>query len=179
VLERHPHLVVMFAHFYFLSADLPRATELLETFENVNLDLAPGIEYLYNMSRDAGETREFFIRWADRIVFGTDISHDMTDPESIARCGIITRWLETDDEYRVPPEVDMLLGAPEDGLMRGLALPDEVLEKIYHANYERIAGSGPRPFDAALAAEECRRLASVAHDPAEAAAGAEALEGLA
>ena len=178
VLERHPDLVVIFAHFYFLSADLPRAAALLGSFENVHLDLAPGIEMLYNMSKDVEGTREFFIRWADRIVFGTDISSDQTDAEAKARAGIVIRWLETAEEYRVPPEVDELLGDPEDGVIRGLSLPDEVLEKIYRANFERIAGAEPRDFNAKLAAEECRRLASVAKDPSEAEKAAEALESM-
>ncbi len=178
VLQRHPRLVVIFAHFYFLSADLPRAARLFERYENVHFDLAPGIEFLYNMSRDCAQAREFFIRYADRIVFGTDISSGQDDAQAVARAGIVTRWLETAGEYRVPPEVDFLLGHPEDGVMRGLSLPDDVLEKIYRTNYERIAGASPRPFEAKKAAEECRRIASVAKDPSEARAAAEILEAL-
>jgi hypothetical protein len=60
--------------------------------------------------------------------------------------------------------------------MRGLALPEDVLDKIYHANYERIVGASPRVFDAGLAAEECRRLASIARKPDEALAAADTLE---
>lgn len=178
VLERHPDLVVIFAHFYFLSADLPRAAALLGSFENVHLDLAPGIEMLYNMSKDVEGTREFFTRWADRIVFGTDISSEQTDAEVTARAGIVTRWLETAEEYRVPGEVDELLGDPEDGRIHGLSLGEDVLEKICRTNFERIAGAEPRALDVKLAAEECRRLASVAKEPAEARKAAEALEAL-
>ncbi|HER19867.1 MAG TPA: hypothetical protein ENO14_02345, partial [Chromatiales bacterium] len=179
VLERHPGLVIIFAHFYFLSADLPRAGRLLERYENVHLDLAPGIEMLYNMSRKPEETREFFIKWADRIVFGTDISSDQSDAEATSRAGIVTRWLETDDEYRVPEDVDELLGDPQDGVIRGLSLPDAVLGKICRTNFERLAGAKPKPLDIALAAQECRRLASVAKEGQGAAEAAEALEAMA
>lgn len=178
VLERHPRLVIIFAHFYFLSADLPRASGLLERYAGVHLDLAPGIEFLYNMSRDVAQAREFFVEHADRIVFGTDIGSASADAQAVARAGIVTRWLETSDEYRVPPEVDFLLGKPEDGVMRGLSLPRDVLEKICRTNYERVAGARPRPLDAKKAAEECRRIASIANDPSEARAAAEMLETL-
>ena len=176
VLARHPGLKVIFAHFYFLSADLARAARLLERFPGVDLDLAPGVEMLYNMSRDPEATREFFTRWADRIVFGTDISSANTDAEAVARAGIVTRWLETAEEYRVPPEADFLLGKPEDGVIRGLVLPDAVLDKVYRTNFERIAGDRPRPLDRPLAAEECRRIARLARDPSEASWAAEALD---
>jgi len=176
VLARHPGLRVIFAHFYFLSADLPRAARLLERFSGVHLDLAPGIEMLYNMSHEPQQTRQFFIRWADRIIFGTDISAENTDAEAVARAGIVTRWLETGDEYRVPAEADFLLGSPEDGVIRGISLPDEVLEKIYRSNFERLAGLQPRPLDSGLAAEECRRIASIAQDPSEASLAAETLD---
>jgi hypothetical protein len=177
VLERRPKLVVIFAHFYFLSADLPRAAELLGRYGNVHLDLAPGIEMIYNMSKDPQASREFFVRHADRIVFGTDISSGNTDAEASARAGIVRRWLETDDEYRVPPEVDFLLGKPADGVMRGMNLPKGVLDRIYRLNFERLAGKRPRRLDAGLAAGECRRIAAIAKAPEEARAAAEALEG--
>lgn len=159
VLVRHPKLNIIFAHFYFLSADLPRAAALLDRFGGVRLDLAPGIEMLYNMSRDVAATRAFFEKYADRIVFGTDISSGQTPEEAKIRSGIVTRWLETDEEYRVPDAADFLLGPPEDGVIRGLSLPATVLSKIYRENFEAFATSHPKPLDRALAAEECERIA--------------------
>lgn len=160
VLVRHPRLRIVFSHFYFLSADLPRAAALLDRFPNVNLDLAPGIEFLYNMSRDVGTSRQFFIKHADRIFFGTDISSTQTLDEAAIRLGIVRRWLESEDEFRLPDGSDFVLGPPEDGIMRGLGLPDEVLARIYVTNFERFAGPTPGPFDADLAADECDRVAA-------------------
>lgn len=171
VLTRYPRLKVIFAHFYFLSADLPRAAALFDRFPGVHFDLAPGVEMLYNMSRDPAATREFFIKYADRIVFGTDIASEQSPEEAALRCGIVTRWLTTDDEYRVPAGADFLLGPPEDGIMRGLDLPEDVLARILHGTFERIAGAAPRPMNAALAADECERLArgveALTGEPAE------------
>ncbi|NQU11579.1 amidohydrolase family protein, partial [bacterium] len=72
VLREHPRLKMVFAHFYFLSADLPRVARFLDAHPGVGIDLAPGIEMLYKISRDPEAGRRFFIRYADRIVFGTD-----------------------------------------------------------------------------------------------------------
>ncbi|MCY3021486.1 MAG: amidohydrolase family protein, partial [Planctomycetota bacterium] len=158
VLARHPLMRVIFAHFFFLSADLPRAATLLERFPGVHLDLAPGIELLYNLSKNLPATRAFFTKYADRIVYGTDISSHNTLAEGKARAGIVTRWLESDEEYRVPPEADFLLGPPEDGIIKGLKLAPDVVAKICRGNCEGLLGT-PRPLDRELARRECERLA--------------------
>ena len=162
VLARHPRLKLIFAHFYFLSADLPRAARFFDEHPTVHFDLAPGIEMLYNISRDPDTGREFFTNYADRIVFGTDLSSGLSVEEARIRAGIVFRWLESDDTFRVPDEADFLLGPPEDGIVRGMALPDDVLDTIYHDNFARLAGSEPRPLNTEAAIDGCQRLASIA-----------------
>jgi len=162
VLARHPRLKIIFAHFYFLSADLPRAAALLDRYEDVYLDLAPGVEMLYNMSKNTDEARKFFIKYSDRILFGTDITGDQPLEEAEHRARLITRWLETEDEYRVSPGADFLLGPPEDGIIRGIKLPEDVLAKIYLTNFERLVEPKPRKLDKKIAIEECERIAKEA-----------------
>lgn len=159
VLRRHPRLKVIFAHFLFFSQDLSRAERMFEEFEGVHFDLAPGIELLYNLSKDVERSREFFERYNDRIVFGTDIFGTMSREQAAHRAGLVRRFLETDDEFRVPERADYLLGPPEDGVVRGLALPDDVLAQVYHANFAGMVGTKPRLLDAGLALEECGRIA--------------------
>jgi predicted TIM-barrel fold metal-dependent hydrolase len=162
VLARHPRLKIAFAHFYFLSADLGRAGRFLDAHPSVSLDLAPGIEMLYNISRDPAAGRDFFVKYADRIVFGTDLMDRQTPAEGRIRAGLVFRWLETEDVFRVPPEADFLLGPPQDGVIRGMALPPDVLAKIYRENHVRRLGAKPAPLDVDAAIAECRRLAAVA-----------------
>ena len=162
VLEKNPNLKIIFAHFYFLSADLPRAGRFFDDHPTVNFDLAPGIEMLYNLSHDLDASREFFIKYADRIVFGTDLSSGMSVEAGRIRAGIVFRWLESEDTFRVPEEADFLLGPPEDGIIRGLSLPEDVLTKIYRGNFARLAGTEPRKLNIDRALEECERLNAIA-----------------
>jgi hypothetical protein len=156
VLQRYPRLRIIFAHFYFLSADLPRAARLLDRYSGVSLDLTPGIELLYNLSVNTDATRDFFIKYADRILFGTDVADSLTLEESILRCDLLKRWLDSDETYRVPAGADMLLGPPEDGLIRGLALPEEVLAAILRDNFVKLIGEKPAPLNRAAAIQECK-----------------------
>lgn len=162
VLARYPSLRIIFAHFYFLSADLARARCFFDEHPTVHFDLAPGIEMLYNLSHDPDTSREFLIKYADRIVFGTDLSSRLTVEQGRIRAGLIFRWLESDDTFRVPGAADFLLGQPEDGLIRGISLPTEVLTKIYYDNFVRLVGSEPHALNIERAIEECERLAAIA-----------------
>jgi len=162
VLARHPNLRIVFAHFYFLSADLPRARRFFDDHPTVHFDLAPGVEMLYNLSGDPDASREFFTQYAERIVFGTDLSSRLSLEEGRVRAGMVFRWLESEDAFRVPEEADFLLGSPDDGLIRGLSLPEDVLTNIYCDNFVRLAGAEPRSLDIGKAVEECEHLDAVA-----------------
>ncbi len=162
VLARNPDLRIIFAHFYFLSADLPRAGRFFDEHPTVCFDLAPGIEMLYNLSHDPDTSREFFIKYADRIVFGSDLASRLSVEEGRIRAGMVFRWLESEDAFRIPEEADFLLGSPDDGLIRGLSLPDDVLTKIYSGNFGRLAGTEPRTLNIERAVEECERLTTIA-----------------
>lgn len=159
VLKRHPRLQVIFAHFFFWAGKLGEAERLFDSYPGVHFDLAPGIELLYTLSRDVDLAREFFIRHQDRIIFGTDIFGSNTTLEARERSGLVRRFLETDDEFRVGDDADFLLGPPEEGVIRGLALPEDVLRKILHGNFQRLTEESPRPLNRSAAAEECMRIA--------------------
>src|SRR5262249_2503180 len=75
--------------------------------------------------------RRFFLKYQDRIMFGTD-----TPPRRDAY-RTYYRFLETDDEY-----FDCAASHHRQGFWNiyGLFLPREVLEKVYHTNAERVLG---------------------------------------
>jgi len=162
ILLRFPRLKIIFAHFYFLSADLKRASELLNRYPNINLDITPGSEMYYNFSRNSEVSRDFFIRYQDRIVFGDDTA--IRDKE--IRKDLITNrikfmrdFLETDKEFSVGSTDKNFLGRPDE--VKGIKLPDSVLEKIYSQNFLRIVGSKPVPLNVSLAKEECHCIGKI------------------
>ena len=115
----------------------------------------------YNFSAKRDDWREFFIRYQDRILYGTDISGGQPVTEARSRAWIVRSFLETDEEFLVPKESDSLLGGPQVPF-RGLALPRGVLEKIYSKNFRRLAGPGPHKLNYDRAISECKRIAETA-----------------
>ncbi len=162
ILERFPKLKIVFAHFYFLSANLERAENLLQNFPNVNLDITPGSEMYYNFSAYPEKTREFFIKYQDRIVFGDDtaVTKNGIAKELITnRIKFMKDFLETDKEFSVGRTDKNFLARPD--IVKGIKLPETVLEKIYRLNFLRIVGEKPRKLNTSLAKEECHRIGEV------------------
>ncbi len=136
---------------------------------------------LYNLSRNVAATRDFFITYADRILFGTDADSDLSPTETDARASLVRRWLETDETYRVPTGAHFVLGPAAAGVVRGLALPEETLGKILQANFVRLAGAKPAVVDREAAIDESERIAAPAQilaGPSGAAPAREALRRL-
>jgi hypothetical protein len=166
VLERHPKLKVIFAHFFFLSAQLPRLADLLDRFPNMVVDLTPGIEMYKNFSRGPQVAREFFVRYQDRILFGTDIGAKalLSTPElgiepgeSAVRIQLVRRFLEMEGEFKLEVSSGFLFGRFS-GPFQGIGLPQDVLKKIYTQNFERLAGSQPKVLAPQAILAECDRL---------------------
>ncbi len=168
VLDRHPDLNVTFAHFFFLSAQLERLAGYFDRFPNMHVDLTPGIEMYFNFSKDPEKVRDFFLKYQDRIIFGTDIGarallRDRTAgieaEESLARIEVIRSFLEKEGPFQLTHK-GFLFGGKE-AVFQGIHLPDEVLDKIYYRNFEAFAGVSPKPLQIDAILEECQRLETV------------------
>jgi predicted TIM-barrel fold metal-dependent hydrolase len=85
---------------------------------------------LAELGRQPYTARRFFLKHADRILFGTDAD------ASLGSYQTYYRFLETDDEYfnyhskELPPQGRWQI--------YGLFLPDEVLANVYHHNAARL-----------------------------------------
>jgi uncharacterized protein len=125
VFTRHPNTQFVALHMANWPENLDYVGNLLDTHPNVMVEFGAREAELGRQPRRA---REFFLRYQDRIMFGTD--NEVT--EEMYRNHF--RWLETHDEY-----FDYW-GYPGQGRWEiyGMDLPDPVLEKIYHANAEKM-----------------------------------------
>lgn len=149
VLRRHPNLTIIFAHFYFLSAQLDRLGEIFDRCPNVGVDITPGIELFTNMSSNIEKAREFFIKYQDRIFYGTDISRRPKDTDrdfSLIDAkirGMLCHDFLIKKYVFIPGDERGLLGS-EDLNINGLELPEEVYGKILNGNFISKAGVVPK-----------------------------------
>jgi predicted TIM-barrel fold metal-dependent hydrolase len=126
VFARHPKTTFVSLHMGW-PENLDWVAGILDRHPNVMVEFG-GREA--ELGRQPRRTREFFIQYQDRVMFGSDNGMDTEMYRNYFR------WLETADEY-----FDYW-GSPSQGRWEiyGMQLPDPVLEKIYHRNAERLFG---------------------------------------
>jgi hypothetical protein len=128
MIARNPKTTYILPHVANLPEDLDSVAELLDRFPNVNIDFSARIDEL---GRQPYTAHDFFVKYQDRIVFGTD------KPMDARTYRAYFRFLETRDEYFEHPDYIGRWGHSR-WRIYGLGLPDEVLKKVYHENAYRI-----------------------------------------
>jgi Amidohydrolase len=126
VFDRHPQTTFVGAHLAESGEDLRYLSALLDAHANLQVDISARTPEL---GRQPYSARAFFLKYADRIVFGTDLL-----PE-IAMYRLYYRFLETADEYFEYPTHASRQGRWN---VYGLYLPDDVLKKVYHDNARKL-----------------------------------------
>ena len=111
------------AHFGWHANDLARAAKMLDEFPNVTIEAGA---VLYDLGRQPRAAREFFVKYADRIMFGKDSFQPNEYP-------YYWRVFETADEY-----FDYYRDYHAFWKLYGIDLPDVVLKKVYYQNALRI-----------------------------------------
>ncbi len=128
LVERHPGTVFIGAHVGCYGENLAYVAGMLDRCPNYVIDISARIGEL---GRQPYSARRFFLKYADRILFGTDAGPNLDEYR------LYYRFLESDDEYfNYNSGSDMPLQGRWH--VHGLYLPDEVLAQVYAGNARRI-----------------------------------------
>ena len=128
LLYNHPETTFMLPHVANFAENLAYVSKLLDEHPNVYIDFSARIDEL---GRQPYSTREFLIKYQDRVYFGTD----MPASREVYQCYF--RFMETHDEYFTAPDYDGTFSQSR-WHIHGLKLPAQVLEKIYYKNALKI-----------------------------------------
>ena len=140
MLARHPkELPWIGAHLGGNPEDMGRLQSLLDRYPNLYLDCSATRWIVREISKQRDEAREFFIRNADRIIFGSDqVSGDDRGFDFLASRFWCHRKLWETAYVGPSPIFDPDLPENQQPIMHGLALPDDVLQKLYHDNAVKV-----------------------------------------
>ncbi|HEY5329720.1 MAG TPA: amidohydrolase family protein [Acidobacteriaceae bacterium] len=122
VIARHPQTTFVGAHCAESSEDLAFLAQQLDALPNLQVDISARTPEL---GRQPYAARAFFLKYADRIIFGTDLL-----PE-VEMYRLYFRFLETADEYFDYPSHASRQGRWN---IYGIFLPDDILRKVYREN---------------------------------------------
>lgn len=125
MIAKHPNTTFIVLHVGNWPENLDKVAAMMDRFPNTMIEFG-GREA--ELGRQPRRARRLFLDYQDRVMFGSDNTPD----EDMYQNDF--RWLETDDE------AFDYWGSPSQGrwTISGLSLPDQVLEKIYHLNAERL-----------------------------------------
>jgi len=158
-MRRHPGLLVQAAHLGGDPEHLDHLEALLADHANLHFDLSATKWVARELSAKPEQAREFVIRHADRLLWGSDLvvarQADMTFDDYATRYYVHRHLWEGTGRLLSPIE-DADAGRPV--MVAGLELPLDVLGSIYARNAERLyriraapcPGSGrgaPRPSE--------------------------------
>lgn len=121
--RENPGTLFIACHYLNMTHDWPRLGALLDKYPNMYVDISARVAESAHTPR---ATRDFLIKYQDRVLFGTDNGTEAPMYHTIFRV------LETNDEHFYMPESEYHWA------LSGFNLPDEVLKKIYRENAERI-----------------------------------------
>ncbi len=135
VLDRHPHLNVTFAHFFFWSEKPEKLEDLFSKYEGVSIDITPGAEMYADFRENYEHYRNFFTKHSHRIFFGTDAAFDeaWNPDDSINHIKSVYTFAATAESTQIIVEE-----------CQGLDLCDEVKDNLLYKNFLRVAGEVPK-----------------------------------
>ena len=134
VLDRHPGLNVVFAHFLFLSEHPDVLEDIFERYKNVSIDVTPGTEMYDVFTANLDFYRSFFEKHADRLLFGTDSTPCFDGSKDLTLA--VYRAMTTDEEVEIWKHT-----------AKGLRLSKSACEKILYQNFLRKCRQSPKPIN--------------------------------
>jgi hypothetical protein len=145
LIERHPELSVDGAHMGSLEWDVDLLAKFLDAHPNAVVDLAARMTNVQHQSvRDYDKVQMFFIRYQDRLLYGTDLTDNPPSPSERAQNppredgGIeaeADQFWRSDWRYLATTGSQRIDAVESD--VKGLGLPKSVIDKIYWANAQR------------------------------------------
>jgi len=143
---RHPHLSFVGAHMASLEWSVDALATFLDDYPQAVVDLAARMTQVqYQSNADHDKVRAFFIKYQDRILYGTDLTEEPPSADERAqnppiRPGEFRReadaFWRSDWTYLATAGVQHVDAIEAD--TPGLALPTTVIDKIYYRNAKRV-----------------------------------------
>lgn len=132
MIARHPDLHVVGAHMASLEWNVDEAARFLDAHPNANLELAARMAQIqYQSVRNQDRVRNFFIKYQDRIMYGTDLTLNPGEDPAAFRKAAHDYWL-SDWKYLATNNSQRVEDIDAD--VPGLSLPRSVIDKIYYGN---------------------------------------------
>jgi predicted TIM-barrel fold metal-dependent hydrolase len=135
LLEKHPGLKFLGAHLASLEWSVDEVAKRLDKFPKMSVEPAARMgQVQYQSIGNWQKVHDFFIRYQDRIMYGTDLSQEAPDNPDSVKKNAHDHWLK---DWQYLTTGDSLQSPYVNQKFKGLQLPKTVVDKIYYKNAEK------------------------------------------
>jgi Amidohydrolase len=135
LLAKHPGMRFVGVHLASLEWNVDRLAAFLDAHPTASVDVAARIGQLqYQSQRDRRRVRDFFVKYQDRLMYGSDLAQSEEQDDAAFAADLHTVWRR---DWRYFVTADRFTVPELDEPVQGLALPRAVVDKLYRLNAER------------------------------------------
>ena len=137
ILEDYPNISMTLAHFFFCSKEPQILENLFALYPNFCVDLTPGGEMYVEFEKNYDYYKDFFNKYSDRLIFGTDRSYMCDEKYAKWLFDMVTTFIGTDKPAN----------SFDNKTLMGLGLSQEKVDAIFADNFERRVGKAPKKMN--------------------------------
>jgi hypothetical protein len=139
--EKYSKIKIFGTHFLCLPENLERLGKILDEHPKLSINTGSTRWMIRELGKNTGKTTEFIKKYQDRIIFGTDlhVTEEPMNPKYFStRFWSHRTFWETDKDVNLPfSDPDAPFGIN----FTGLKLQEEILDKIYYKNFQKLFNS--------------------------------------
>jgi len=138
-IAKNPNLTIVAAHMGSMSHDLSMVAERMDKYPNMYVETAA--RWVDIVMQDPELVRDFFLKYQDRIMYGTDYGiNTPPDPEDkdLGRRDMIDRRMDMHWQYVAGSDSLLFVRGSNKVKTHSLGLPESVLKKFYYDNAMRV-----------------------------------------
>jgi predicted TIM-barrel fold metal-dependent hydrolase len=138
MLAKHPGLTFVGAHLGSLEWNVDSLAARLDRFPNIAVDMAARIVHLQVQAKENWQkVHDFLVKYNDRLLYATDLFVDESSNAEEATRNAHETWTS---DWKFFTSDEAMTSDQFDGSFKGLKLPKEVIDNIYHNNAQKWLG---------------------------------------
>lgn len=136
MLDKHPHLKFIGAHLGSLEWSLDSLAGYLDRFPEAVVDMAARVSHIQlHAKRNWQKTHAFFVKYQDRLLYGTDLIIDERMETSEMKTKVLDKWIA---DWAFFSSDEEMFSTSFEGGFKGLKLPKQIIDKLYRTNAETL-----------------------------------------
>lgn len=135
-LDRHPDLTFVGAHMASIEWNVDTLAAWFERYPKATIDLAARMGQVFHQTIEEREkVRDFFIKYANRIMYATDLGDRMANTPEILGENLHQVWMR---DWRYFTSAEAMESDLVNETFQGIQLPREAVDQIFYGTANRV-----------------------------------------